>query len=180
MGIKGKFSKKTKYFGDLEFYVEYDHVGDDWVSIHTSLNDQRVFIHIPNYNNLGKNHNLCWEIIDKYLEINEIAKKIIVNKFAEKNGKANYYFKEFFEERIKLSDREKIINVFGINDLEMFDIDEFIKKINYPDLCFYVEKSIMTISIEYTILENYPQEDVIICVLMNEKLEVTGFEIEYE
>ena len=173
--------RTTKYFGNVE--LEYDSDPDlcGCVSFWTILNGQGILVSIYDYNNMGNKINLCWEIIDKYYEITKIAKNAIIENFQDKTGTVNHYFKYNFDKIKEKNYGENIIDIFGVNDFEKINIQKIMEEISYPCLSFHFKDSVFSVSIDFTIIENARiEDDVILCVLMDKKLKVIGYEIYYE
>jgi hypothetical protein len=85
----------TKYFGEVELAIDED---GSWADFDTIYNGQEITVSLSDYGIYKDKIKVCWEIIDKYVEINEIAKKAIIENFPQKNGMVNFYFKCHFDE----------------------------------------------------------------------------------
>ena len=176
---KGIFIKPTKYFGNVEVkFTDIPNFDNIYASFWAVFNCQNILVSIFDYDIIGDKLALCWSIVDKYPEINKIAKKAMVKNFYEKESKVNEYFKYYFE---KMAINEILIKkVFGVNDFERININNLIEQLNYPNLDFYFEDNILTFSVDYAFLENYFDDDVRLYVTFNEEQKVIDFEIEYE
>ena len=173
--------RKTKYFGNIELSFDNSpEFENGWATFHAKLDGQIITVHIEDYNIWGDKLKLCWDFIDKYLEINEIAKNAIIKYFPEENCEVNNYFKYFYENKIKKYGKDKIIEVFEVNDFKKLDIKTLIGKINYPGLSFNLEDGMITIYVEYTLLETFSDDDVSLYVLLDEELKIKDFEVQYE
>ena len=82
------YTKSTKYFGNVEVkFDNYPNVGNGHASIlavlrHQDIYVSNIFVSIFNYNSMGDKLALCWDIIDKYLEINTIAINWYILKYS--------------------------------------------------------------------------------------------------
>ena len=167
--------KTTKYFGDVELNYE---VSDSisYVHIHTSYKDKKVNIHIEDFDLYEDKLELIWECIDKYMEINEIAKKAIVNNYLKKNK----VVKEFIEDHFKYKRYgEALVKHYGVKNINELDIKTFVEKMDYPDVSFTIEDGIITIIVEYYIFEWALETTMYLLVLMDEKLNIKKLERDY-
>ena len=168
----------TKYFGDIDLNLDYDpSLINGWAGFNTIFRDQNVYIGISEYNLLKNKPYYCWEVIDKYMEINDIAKDAIIKKYCEKHNVVNKYLKKIFR---NTKFKNNIVKVFGTNDLKKLDIGTIIEKIDLPDLSLYIEDGIMIISIKYTFYEITQGKLFYLCVLMNKELEIINYEMDFE
>ena len=174
------YTKSTKYFGNVEVkFDNYPNVGNGHASIlavlrHQDIYVSNIFVSIFNYNSMGDKLALCWDIIDKYLEINTIAINAMVEKYSEK---VKNILKNYFENNSV--NNILIEKIFGVNDFEKINIKALVEKFKYPELHFYIIDSIWTFSVDYAFLETRFGDDIKICVTFNEELNVIGIEIEY-
>ncbi|MDR1180259.1 MAG: DUF2004 domain-containing protein, partial [Spirochaetales bacterium] len=149
----------TKYFGEIELSIDED---GSWADFDTTYNEQEITVSLSDYGIYEDKTKVCWEIIDKYAEINEIAKKAIIENFPKKDGTVNYYFECHFD----ILDEEELIEVFGIKKFKDLDIKTTVEKMAYPDLLFGLDEGKLTFSVDYMIAKEYSDE--ILCVKMDE------------
>jgi len=160
--------KTTKYFGIV---VPTCYVSGN-VNFEATINGHSVIISISNYNRMENKINICWEIIDKYIEFAEIAKKAIIESLFRQKGTACHYFKTIFQEY--LNDEQRIVWFSEVNFDEL-NIIKFIEENNYPDLSFDIEDGILFISLEYMDTGFIPS----LIVKMDKELNIIDFEIDY-
>ena len=154
----------TKYFGTLVIDEK-----SDFEYLNVKYEDKEINISLSDCNIYGDKLNVCLNIIDKYIEIDEIAKKAILENFPE-NETVKYYFEYHFD----ILEEEKIFEIFGVKTFEEFDIVNAVEKLDYPNLLFVIEKNkAITFSVDYKISKEYSDE--ILCVKMDEKLNITDF-----
>jgi hypothetical protein len=160
--IEYKFS--TKYFGEVVIAVDNDGHGDTDVK----YNNQEINIFLNDYNIYGDKVNVCLEIMDKYVEINDMAKKAIQDNFVE-NETLKYYFECHFD----ILEEAQLMEIFNTNKFKDIDINNVVEKLEYPNLLFSIEDNEIQVSVDYMISKEYSDE--ILCVRMDEKLNITGF-----
>ena len=178
--MEKKYWKKvsTKYFEDIDLNLDNDSSFiNGWASFNTIFRDQNVFVGMSEYNLLKNKPHYCWEVIDKYIEINEIAKEAIIKKYNEKHNVIIKYFKKIFRDN---KFKENIVKIFSTNDLKKLDIRAVIEKIDFPDLSLNIEDGIMIISAKYTFYEITQGKLLYLCVLMNKELEIIDYEMDFE
>jgi hypothetical protein len=166
-----RFTKEihtTKYFGEVELFIDED--GSD-ADFNTTYKGQEIFVSFSKYDKYGDKMKLCWEIIDKYAEINEIAKKAIIENFPNKNGTVNYYFKYHFNKG--MLGEKTLLNMFGVKEFKDLDIKTTVEKLDYPNLFFLIYRDEITFSATYMVSKFYTEE--ILCVKFDEELNVIGF-----
>jgi hypothetical protein len=156
---------ETKHFGEIELSIEQDGSFADFDTMH---NGQEITVSLSDYKLYGDKLKLCWEIIDKYIEINEIAKNAIIEYF-DKNENIKYYFECHFD----ILDEEELIEVFGVKSFKKLDIKKVVEKMEYPNLLFGIKNGVIDFSVDYMVSKEYSDE--ILCVRMDEKLNVTDF-----
>ena len=161
----------TKYFGEVELAIEKD---GHWADFVTMYNGQEITVSFSDYSIYGDKIKVCWEIIDKYILINEIAKKAIIENFPHKKGLVNYYFKCHFEDMLE---DEELIEIFGVKNFKKLDIQKTVDKMEYPNLDFYIEDNEITLYIGYRVSKEYFFDDTFLAVKMSKKLNVIGFSI---
>jgi hypothetical protein len=157
--------RTTKYFGEVELTIDED---GSWADFDTVYNGQAITVSLSDYGIYEDKVKICWEIIDKYVEINEVAKKGIAENFPG-NETINFYFECHFD----ILEEEKILKIFGIKTFDKFDINKTVKNLEYPNLLFGIDEGEITFSVDYMVSKEYSDE--ILCVKMNEKLEITDF-----
>jgi hypothetical protein len=157
-----EFKFATKYFGEVVITVDNEHGNAD-----VKYNDQEINIFLSDYNNYGDKVKICLEIIDKYVEINDIAKKAILENFAE-NETVKYYFECHFDIL-----EEELMEIFNTSNFKDMDINKVVEKLDYPNLLFSIDDDEMHVSVDYMVSKKYSDE--ILCVRMDEKLNITGF-----
>jgi hypothetical protein len=154
----------TKYFGTIIIDET-----NDFEYIDVKYKDKKINVSLSGCNKYGDKLKVCLDIMDKYIEINEIAKKAILENFPE-NETVKYYFECHFD----ILEKEKIIEIFGGETFEEIDIVKTVEELDYPNLLFGIEKNNEIIfSVDYKVSEEYSGE--ILCVKMDEKLKVIGF-----
>jgi hypothetical protein len=135
---------ETKYFGDIVvsrlesaeiISVEYNGSNIDIYFFWTISADET---------NLKK----CIEILDKYDEIYQNAKKIIISNFQHDKLLKNY-IRDFFDNL----EKQKAFEIFGVNNFEEINIEEFVEKIAYPDLLFSDE---LNFNVSFWVLRDAP------------------------
>jgi hypothetical protein len=153
----------TKYFGKIVISEDDSH-GD----VTVKYNNQEIGIFLCDYRVYGDKVKICLEIMDKYVEMNEAAKTAILENFS-KNKTISYYFECHFD----ILDEEQLMEIFGVNNFQELDIKNVVEKLEYPDLLFSIENNEITVSVDYKVSKEYSDE--ILCVRMDEKLNVTSF-----
>ncbi|MCL1865264.1 MAG: DUF2004 domain-containing protein [Spirochaetes bacterium] len=154
---------KTKYFGEI-FIDETS----DFEYIDVKYKNKEVNLSLSDCNLYGNKLKTCLSIIDKYIEINEIAKKAILENFL-KSETIKYYFECHFD----ILDEEQVLEIFGVKTFDKFDIKKAVEKLDYPSLLFGIEGNEINLSVDYKVSEEYSDE--ILCVKMDEKLNITDF-----
>jgi len=158
-----KFQFNTKYFGKIIINEQSGHGDTD-----VKYNNQEIGIFFSDYSIYGDKIKIVLKIIDKYLEINEIAKNAILENF-NRNELLKYYFECHFD----VLEEEKLMEIFHGNDFEKLDIKNTVEKLNYPDLLFSIENNKIIVSIDYMVSKKYSDE--ILCVKMDENLNIIDF-----
>jgi hypothetical protein len=130
--------------------------------------NKEINVSLHKCNIYGNKLKVCLEILNKYEEIDKIAKEAIVEDFS-KNKIIEDYFRCHFDEL----EEEKIIEIFGTKDFEFFDIEKTVWKFEYPDFLFGIDDGEINLSVDYMISKEY--SDQILCVKMDEELNVTGY-----
>jgi hypothetical protein len=151
---------KTKYFGEI---IVDDEDFSDVVYENTGIN-----IFFSDMKLYGDKIETCIYMLNKYLEINNIAKKSIIENFPE-NGLIHYYFECHFD----LLEKEELYEIFGTNDFKKLDIEKIVNCLNYPNLIFSIKDGEIQLSVDYKVPKEYSDE--ILCVRIDEKLNVIGY-----
>jgi hypothetical protein len=151
---------KTKYFGEI---TVDDEDFSDVVYENTDINI--FFSDMKLYDDKVK---ICIDMLDKYLEINNIAKKSIIENFS-KNELIYYYFECHFD----ALEKEELCKIFGTDDFKKLDIEKIVNGLNYPDLIFIIEDGEIQLSVDYMVSKEYSDE--ILCVKIDEKLNVVDY-----
>jgi len=154
---------KTKYFGEI-FIDETS----DFEYIDVPYKNKEINISLADCNIYGDKLKTCIKILDKYIEINEIAKKAIIENFP-----ANETIKDYFECHFEMLEEELIQEIFGVKTFAELDIKSIVEKLDDPSLLFGIDNNEISFSVDYKIAEEYSDE--ILCVKMDEKLNITDF-----
>lgn len=154
---------KTKYFGEIIIDET-----SDFEYIDVEYKNQEVNLSLSDCNLYDKKLKKCLEIIDKYVEINDMAKKAILENFP-----ADETVKYYFECHFDTLDAKQLTKIFGVEDFKKFDINKTVKQLKYPNLLFGINGGKLNLSVDYMISEEYSDE--ILCVKMDEELNITGF-----
>ena len=154
---------KTKFFGELAV----DEISD-FEYFDLNYNDTTMYISLSEFNGDTAKTAKCMEIIDRYAEIDETARKAIAENFAD-NEVIQYYFKFHFD----TLDKEKTEELFGVTDFAAFSAEEAVKKLEYPDLVFTLEFGEINLSVDYRVSKEFSDE--VLCVKMNEELFILDF-----
>ena len=157
------FEFTTKYFGKIIITDDGEHGDTD-----VTYNNQEINIFLNDYSIYGDKVKICLDIMDKYVEINEIAKKAILENFAE-NETIKYYFECHFD----MLEEEELMEVFGVKNFKEMDTKNVVEKLEYPNLLFSIANNEINVSVDYKVSKEYSDE--ILCIRMDEKLNVTDF-----
>lgn len=153
----------TKYFGNITI-TSFDGDGDADVS----YENQNIQIFLCEYENYGNKITECLTMLDKYVEINDIAKKAILENFS-KDETVNYYFECHFD----ILEKEQLLELFGTTNFEEIDIKSVVNALKYPNLLFSIDDNQIELSVDYKLAKEYSDE--ILCVKIDEKLNITEF-----
>ena len=157
----GQYS--TKYFG----IITIDETSDfEYLDVEYQNQEINISLFGPNTN--GEKLKTCLEIIDRYIEINAIAKKALQNNCLV-NGIIPFYFEHHFNEL----NEEELQEVFGVKSFNEFDAKKAIDNFGYPDLLFSTEDDKLRLSVDYRVAKKYSDE--ILCVKMDEGMNITDF-----
>lgn len=102
----------TKYFGELDIEVEN---GDG--SAFTSYDGQKLYFYFADFKSYGAKINVCLNVLDRYLQICEMAKAAIVQNF-NKNETVRYYFECHFD----VLESDTLTEIFGTDEFEKLDV----------------------------------------------------------
>ncbi|MCL2157572.1 MAG: DUF2004 domain-containing protein [Methanobrevibacter sp.] len=157
----GKYN--TKYFQQID--IDESSFSE---SIDVKFKNKLINIYLSDCNIYGEKIKTFLEIIDRYTEINKIAKNAILENFT-KNDIIQYYFQCHFD----ILEEEKVFKIFEVKTWEEFDLKKVVDELDYPDLLFQIENNKIIFSVDYQVSKEFSDE--ILCVKMDEKLKVTGF-----
>jgi hypothetical protein len=147
----------TKYFGEISI----DETSDD-VVIYAKYKNEEIEIILFNCNIYGNKLKDCLDIIDKYFEINELAKKSIIGDYLS-GGVIKEEYEEFFDHE------EDLFHIFNIKSPEEFDINRIIEELKFPTLYLRIEKNEIDCYIQYSMSKRL---DTIFVVGIDEKFKV--------
>ena len=66
-----------------------------------------------------------------------------------------------------------MIEVFGVKDFKKINIKNVVDKLQYPNLLFSIDDDEINVSVDYMVSKDYSDE--ILCVRMDEDLNITDF-----
>ena len=177
-------TKTTKYFGNVELNNCY--------AFSPIFNGQKIRIGISWWSSGNKEAEdilpLFWETIDKYAEINEIAKKAIIDYYDfpldaldEDNDEhwvglpdKIWSIQYFFETLFGYMPENELIEVFETKNLQELDIKKVVEKMFYPDLTIYLQSGIQIgLSYGFSLLNNWHEKSL--NVYLDKDLNLTGF-----
>ncbi len=155
----------SKVFGEIEIDDT-----SDFEFLELEIENDKVNISISDCSLFGERLEICIGFIDKYVEINEKAKRAIVENFPE-NELIKYYFEEHFD----CLEDEMLLEVFGTEKFDELDIKKFVERFKQkPILLFGLDKEDKVyLALDYMVSKEYSDE--ILVVIMDEELNVTGF-----
>lgn len=154
---------KTKYFGEILIDEQ-----SEFEYLDVNYKDKEINVSFSDCNIYGDKLKTCLRILDKYLEINALAKNGIIENFSE-NENLKYYFECHFD----ILDKKQVMEMFFVETFDKFDIKTVVDKLDYPSLLFSIEEGEIYFSVDYKVAEAYSDE--ILCVKMDENLQITGF-----
>lgn len=155
---------KSKIFGDITITIEN---GD--ASVDLEFRGRDLFFFFTEYDAYGDKTKVCFDVIDRYLDLDKLAKKEIAKYFA-KNAIIKYYFECHFD----ILEDDELIEIFGVNDFQKINIESVVEKLGLPDLLLGIDKhGEIIISVDYQIAKDYSDE--ILCIKMDEKFNVIDF-----
>jgi hypothetical protein len=105
---------------------------------------------------------------NKYQEINKRAKQILLNSHY---NKTNIY--HHFEDYFKKIEKSDLLETFGIDKLEEFDITKTIENFYFPDIHIKMDNNEIIICVDYEI--TIPFYYVRLRIEMDDKLNIIGF-----
>ena len=146
----------TKLFGNIAIDET-----NDYEFFHVNYKDNKISI-LLNECNIGNKIEACLEILDKYVEINQMAKRAIISNFPENEIIKNYF---------------KIYMKIDIKNFSDLDIKMTLEKLEYPDLYFENNDGKIELSVKYKFSKKYPAD--VLAVKMDEQLNLLEFLNEY-
>ncbi|MCL2115826.1 MAG: DUF2004 domain-containing protein [Methanobrevibacter sp.] len=155
---------ETKYFGKVIVDISEGHGNTDF-----KYNNQEINIFFSDYQLYEDKLEKCLEIIDKYVEIDKIAKKAIIESFP-KNETIKYYFECHFD---IFEEEQVLMEIFGVKNFQEMDIKKIVEQLKYPNLLFSLENNAINVSVDYMVSKKYSDE--ILCVKIDEKLRIINF-----
>jgi hypothetical protein len=160
----------TKYFGEI--IIDENNRFEDIFFEYNGVIIKIYFcdFYIHDYNEHIKT---CFGFIDKYFEINEMAKNKIIENFP-KDKQVEFYFKSFFDE-LEMSN-EELKYLFDIDKYSDFDIKRTVENLNYPYFLFEIFDNELYLSVGYTVSEELSDHDL--QVMFNKNLELSDFRID--
>jgi hypothetical protein len=172
-------TRTTKYFGVVEPQYRVNSYGDSYAYFYTDFNDQEISVCIEDYDKYGDKLALVWKMVDKYIEIHEIAKKAIIENFQNKKSVVYEYFNKHFTDDFYFTNTDKYYKKYGVTDFKNIDIISFLEKMNYTGLYFEYEDETITIILDYYIYKTGNDLDTELNVLLDEELNIKDFEIDW-
>jgi hypothetical protein len=160
----GKYA--TKYFGEIAIDET-----SNFESIKVKYKNKEIKISLSKCNIYEEKLKVCLEVLDKYIDINEMSKKAILEHFFD-NKTIKYYFECHFD---ILEIENEVLEIFGVKTFAEFDVKKLVKLVEefeYPDLLFGIDNSQLNVSVDYKLSKKYSDE--ILCVKLDE-INVTGF-----
>jgi hypothetical protein len=137
-----------------------------------TYNTQEITIFLHGLGIYGDKVKVCLEILEKYLEINEIAKKAIIENFHNHN---NEDLNNIFEGVFESLDLNVIRPPKGIT-IEEYYIKEYVENWKFPYLLFGIIDNEIAVYAEYILTEEWGEFIDSLSVKMDEKLNITGFD----
>jgi len=136
---------KTKSHGDVKFNVCIGGLISD-----LKINNHEVgfyFEGIEDIEKLDENRAFFIEIMDRFIELDEIAKKSIVENF---NTEYGLDIKCFFRELFRYKKDKELLKIFGSNIFDEIKIEAFVEKIRCVNLIIHCNNN-FNISFRYKI-----------------------------
>jgi hypothetical protein len=153
----------TKYFGEFSIAET-----GDYSYFNAEYNGTRIQISLSGFPANEAMTAKCFELIDRYPEVDETAKEAIKENYASSEV-IRYYFKNHFD----TLDAETLTGIFGHSSFDDFSIDKAVEQFSFPNLDFTLENGELYLSADYRASEEYSDE--ILAVKMEESLYVLDF-----
>jgi len=161
----GKY--KTKFFGIIDF----SNIAE-WWGVDIRHYKHKIHLHFHGDNVDKKIIDACLYTVNNYFEINSSVKKAIVPAFQE-----NKPLRDFFKYCYNSFSRYESVRIFGAGEFKTVNLDNAVKKLNYPDINFNVENDNLTINIWYHFMSTcVDARGNALIVKMNEQLNILNFE----
>ena len=158
----------AKYLSKLFGEILYDEISNE-IDFDVVFKGQNINICFNEFSLYRDKIQLCWDIIEQYEKLNEIAKNAIIEYFPEKKGTINYYFKCHFEN--EMLEEDELIEVFGTKSFKKIEIKKVVEKMGYPDLNIWINKeNELEVCTDYMVSPEYSDE--ILCVTMDSKFSI--------
>jgi hypothetical protein len=157
----------SKHLGELEF-IETE---EGFSHIITEYNGQELSISFVDISE--DTIKLCWDIIDQYEKVNEIARNTIIENFHEDTDIQDYfdYIFENYEE-------DELIEIFGVKSIKNLDIKKTVANMSYPSLFFranYRETGDFFVMVIFGLFEGADIDGEVLEVKMDENFNVQSF-----
>jgi hypothetical protein len=162
----GKY--QTKHFGEINFYDF-----SDFLNANVYYDDYRISFLLSDRKIYTDKITVCLNMIDKYFDINNIAKNAIMANYS-KNKKIKKYFKYCF----KNTGKEERGEIFFSDKYRKIDFKNIIGKLAYPDLGFELsdKDNALIINCYYILSRKYSFcRSNLLCVKIDEELNVLDF-----
>jgi hypothetical protein len=154
----------TKYFGEL--IIDENGTNADFDLTYKS---NEINIYFSDLNLYKDKIRICIDMLDKYLEIDKIAKESIIEHFPEKKGLINYYFKCHFE----MLDEDELEEIFGTKSFKKLDINKAVSNLYNPNIVFSANNGVINMTFDYVVSEEYSDE--ILVVIIDEELNIIKY-----
>lgn len=144
-----KLELTTKQFGNIVIAVDSNGHGNS----EAMYGGEEINIFLSDYRLYGDKAKACLNVIDRYKELDEIARKSIVAGFAD-NATIRFYFEDHFDNY----EKEDLIDIFGVSKFGKMDIKQVVEKLEYSDLLFSIKDDELQISVDYMVSEEHYDE----------------------
>ena len=151
----------TRHFGELAVNEE-----DDYTYLDLRYQDREMYISLSNCR--GETLPKCLALIDRYAEIDELARAAIRDEFGS-NEVIRYYFQFHFDSL----DEKTVQALFGAPSLDALDAKSAVEKLEFPDLVFDGSGGELALSADYRISKEYSEE--VLSVRLDENLYILDF-----
>jgi hypothetical protein len=162
---------KTKQFGEISFHV---HSGSTIGSTDLKYDNQKINIFIPDIWTHTEKITPCLNIIEKYFEINNMAKNELLNNYKE-----NKVIKEYFKYNYRTMYNEERLKVFSTVKYRKIDFPAIIKNLSYPVLHIRLNdenNNKLEVSLDFILAKDSVLRGHLLEVHMNENLTISGYE----